>query len=271
VGNDETRHALIIEDEVLIALELETLLSEIGYGSFDVAVSLDQAVAAARQRRPDLITADYRIIGGTGLQAVERISAELGPVSVVFVTGNSAQLTGQVSSPVVDKPVTARALRAACIQACLSPFETPPGPGTTEPRLRLLYVDDDVINLRVVREMMEACGVDCLGVPSAQDGLERLSTEGFDLVLMDIHMPAMGGVAALEALRRRPGPNRGIPVVAVTADLSRDAVHYRAMGFDGFVAKPVGTAALLKGVLAALTAARPPARTGFPAIRHRAG
>jgi CheY-like chemotaxis protein len=111
------QHALIIEDEAVIALELEALLSDIGYGSFDFADTPDQAVSCARRRRPDLITADYRIIGGTGLDAVERIRAELGSVSVVFVTGNADQLIGRGGFPVVDKPVTPAALEAACTRA----------------------------------------------------------------------------------------------------------------------------------------------------------
>jgi CheY-like chemotaxis protein len=112
------RHALIIEDEMLIALEVESLLGDLGYQTFDIADSPGQALGCAKARRPDLITADLRIIGGTGTQAVRDIVAALGPSPVVYVTGNGALLQGEKSSPVVDKPIAARALAAACARAC---------------------------------------------------------------------------------------------------------------------------------------------------------
>jgi DNA-binding NarL/FixJ family response regulator len=59
------RHALIIEDEILIAMEVEALLEEQGFDSFDIAESPEQALICAMRRAPDLITADYRIVGGS--------------------------------------------------------------------------------------------------------------------------------------------------------------------------------------------------------------
>jgi CheY-like chemotaxis protein len=109
-------HVLIIEDEPIIALELEALLSDLGYLSFDVADSPDEAVTHARATRPDLITADYRIHKGTGLEAVEQITAALGEIPVVYVTGN-ADLFDHGAAAVVDKPISASALAAACARA----------------------------------------------------------------------------------------------------------------------------------------------------------
>ena len=110
------RHALIIEDEVIIALEVEDMLSDLGFATFDVADSPEQAVAAALARRPDLVTADYRIIGGTGVEAVAGIVSAIGPVPVVYVTGNPDLVLKQGLTPVVDKPIAPRALAAACRQ-----------------------------------------------------------------------------------------------------------------------------------------------------------
>jgi CheY-like chemotaxis protein len=114
------RHALIIEDEVLIALEMESLLAELGFRSFEVADTPGDALKSARRARPDLITADYRIIGGTGVEAVEAILAELGPIPVVYVTGNPDMIPGQ-GRPVVDKPINGGALARACRSVCHTP------------------------------------------------------------------------------------------------------------------------------------------------------
>jgi len=113
----EARHALIIEDEMIIALEVEDLLSELGFSSFDIADSPAQAIAAAVARRPDLVTADYRIIGGTGLEAVAGIVGAIGRVPVVYITGNPDIVLKEGLRPVVDKPISRRALAEACRQA----------------------------------------------------------------------------------------------------------------------------------------------------------
>jgi len=108
------RHALIIEDEMLIALELEALLQDLGYKTFDIADTPQDALACALARRPDLMTADVRIIGGTGVEAVKAIQARLGPIPYVYVTGNADMLRAEVAPVVVDKPITSRALADAC-------------------------------------------------------------------------------------------------------------------------------------------------------------
>lgn len=110
------RHALIIEDEILIALEVESLLAEMGFQTFDWADSPGRALACAKDRKPDLITADIRIVGGTGIEAVKAIHAEVGPVPVVYVTGNVDMLRDQGSPTVVEKPIAPAALAAACEQ-----------------------------------------------------------------------------------------------------------------------------------------------------------
>jgi CheY-like chemotaxis protein len=84
-----SRHALIIEDEILIAYEIQDVLERLGFESFDLAASPAEAVACATAQRPSLITADMRIVGGTGLEAVRAIVRAIGEVPVVYVTANA--------------------------------------------------------------------------------------------------------------------------------------------------------------------------------------
>ena len=107
-------HVLIIEDEPVIALELEYLLADLGFRTFDVADCPQDALACARTHRPALITADYRILCGTGVEAVQLIIAAIGDVPVVYVTGNPDLLPGADRLAIVDKPISAQALAAAC-------------------------------------------------------------------------------------------------------------------------------------------------------------
>lgn len=109
-------HVLIIEDEMLIALELECLLADLGFTTFDVADSPTQALVCAKAHRPDLITADYRIIGGTGVDAVASVTASIGNVPVIYVTSNIDMVAGE-GQPIVEKPIAIRPLATACHQA----------------------------------------------------------------------------------------------------------------------------------------------------------
>ena len=79
-------HVLIIEDEILVALNLQQLLAEHGATSFDIAETEAEAIQAAIARPPKFISSDVRLKEGTGPKAVQAILHELGAVPVIFVT-----------------------------------------------------------------------------------------------------------------------------------------------------------------------------------------
>lgn len=111
-------HALVIEDEFLIAMELETLLLQQGFKTVDIAVSRDEALSSALRQRPDLITADYRIVDGTGVEAVAAVEARLGPLAVLYVSGNCDLVAEDDRARVrLEKPFNAVTLANACQQA----------------------------------------------------------------------------------------------------------------------------------------------------------
>ena len=110
-------HALIIEDDYLISRALEDVLGTLGFHSFSFARSEDAAIAAVRDRMPDLITADLRLLPGNGVAAVEAILVKR-PVPVIFVTGYAADLEDRMpSAVVVNKPVKEAELAAAVKRA----------------------------------------------------------------------------------------------------------------------------------------------------------
>jgi CheY-like chemotaxis protein len=122
--------------------------------------------------------------------------------------------------------------------------------------LVVLHVDDDPMNLRVVEEILSAFGHASVRAVSGAEALERLASQVFDIVLMDVHMPLMSGVEAVRRLRAAPGPSRHAPVIALTADvLTRRPEEYRALGFQDFVAKPI----LVSGLMDAIKRAAGPA------------
>jgi CheY-like chemotaxis protein len=99
-------HALVIEDEVLIAMSIEDILGDCGFTSFDVVSSMEQAIAAARVRCPDLITTDVQLDPGSGIDAVDAICCGP-PIPVIFITGSPGEVTSRKPHhPLIVKPFT---------------------------------------------------------------------------------------------------------------------------------------------------------------------
>ena len=106
-------HALIIEDESLIAIAIEYILRECGFTSFDFASSPQSGIDAAARQCPDLITSDVQLKPGCGIETVLRICSGP-PIPVIFVTGNPADVTARLpNSHVVAKPFSEKQLIAA--------------------------------------------------------------------------------------------------------------------------------------------------------------
>lgn len=109
---------------------------------------------------------------------------------------------------------------------------------------RVLVVDDEAINRLVLEQILLTQQCEVFFAADGCEAIEKLAHEAFDLVLLDIHMPAISGLDVIEQLRLKPGPNQGVQVVAVTADTSRLADDYIAVGFDGYLNKPVSVTAI---------------------------
>jgi CheY-like chemotaxis protein len=107
-------HVLIIEDEVLIALDLQEMLAAAGATSFSFAETEGEALEAARVHRPDVIMSDVMLREGTGPNAVEAIQDEMGPLPVIFITATPESCSPcEPSALVLGKPIMNAAVRAA--------------------------------------------------------------------------------------------------------------------------------------------------------------
>ena len=133
--------------------------------------------------------------------------------------------------------------------------------------LNVLHVDDDPMNLRVVEEILSAFGHNAVKASSGAEALAHLARQVFDVVLMDIHMPGMGGIEVVERMRVSGGPSRNTPVIALTADVaSRRPEEYLGLGFCDFVAKPILVSGLINAIVRAATRDAPGAHDG---VRRR--
>jgi CheY-like chemotaxis protein len=105
-------HALIIEDELIVGLDLQAQLADLGYDSFAFAATEAQALEQALKTRPDLIIADMGLLAGDGGKAVEAILAEVGPTSVIYISGDRARLE-LLEGLTLEKPITPAQLAEA--------------------------------------------------------------------------------------------------------------------------------------------------------------
>ena len=127
--------------------------------------------------------------------------------------------------------------------------------------LRILAIDDNAINLLVLDQLLSSLGQTVLKASGGPEALAMLAVEAFDLVLCDIQMPEMSGTEVLQRLRAAPGPNQGVPVLALTADVtSGGRQRYLELGFSEHSAKPIQLPDLL-GAMSRAMAAPPPAAT----------
>ncbi|MGR3760221.1 response regulator [Roseobacteraceae bacterium NS-SX3] len=222
---------------------------------------------------PDVAVLDYSMPGMTGPELFQAMQREAGaPPAVILSSGERGLSTGRLRalgvSAVIAKPARTGQLARALIQAmqldrrgaAALACKRPEG-SELSGQLRVLLAEDNPANRRVVTKMLAPAGVD---VTSAGDGGEAVALYQAappDLVLMDLSMPGMDGIAAAEAIRayeaRHALPR--CPVFALTASiLPDDRQRCLAAGMDGLIAKPVTKVQLLACVESVLAAAVPP-------------
>lgn len=112
--------------------------------------------------------------------------------------------------------------------------------------IRVLVAEDNLVNQTVVRGMLQKLGHVAILAANGQEAVALLQEGSFDLVLMDVQMPVMDGISAIQLIREREKKSgQHIPIVAVTAhSLKEDREECLQAGADGYLAKPVSSRAI---------------------------
>jgi CheY-like chemotaxis protein len=122
---------------------------------------------------------------------------------------------------------------------------------------RILVVEDNPLNLKLIRDVLQVAGYDVIEAHTGEEGLHLAREDPPDLVLMDLQLPGIDGTETLHRLRQ-DGLARKVPVVAVTAfAMAEDRERAALAGFDGYVEKPISVRAL-PGQIEAFLAGRGP-------------
>jgi two-component system sensor histidine kinase RpfC len=124
--------------------------------------------------------------------------------------------------------------------------------------LHVLVAEDNRTNQKVIGRILEHAGHRATIVATGQDAIEALEDSPFDLVLMDLNMPVLGGIEAVKLLRFTHDVDELPPIVALSADATPQTRETcKSVGFSAYLTKPVDTQLLLR-TLAQLTGGREP-------------
>jgi CheY-like chemotaxis protein len=129
--------------------------------------------------------------------------------------------------------------------------------------IKVLLAEDNAINAMLARQVLENGGFTVTHVSNGAEALEAVQQNNFDVVLMDIQMPVMNGIAATEGIRALQGPVSKIPIVAMTAhSLYGEMQNCYNAGMTGYVSKPFKQENLFAAIIEAVGMQQAEKQTG---------
>lgn len=259
----KTLRALMVDD---IPTNLELLGRQLRMLGMETSACEDAFGAMAELQRAwhrgkpyDVVFLDHMMPGQTGVELAEQIRAtsNLNDIKLVLVTsaGRQAIQNKDVQLDyVLEKPLRQQFLHD-CLVSILSSQpddreeeQTLPAPPPSEAqRLHILLAEDNQINQKFALALLERSGHITDVVDTGLKAVQAVMTRDYDVVLMDIQMPELDGVAATARIRKLKGSKANIPIIAMTANaMSGAREEYIEAGMNDYIAKPIKPQALLE-------------------------
>ena len=218
--------------------------------------ALDEMTRATENNeRYDLVLLDAQMPEMDGFEVAERIAADpvISSAAVIMLTsagqyGDVARSRRAKVAAYMMKPVKQSELFDSLISVL---GHTKPASETDQPRpsavgrtarpLRILLAEDNVVNQKLATTLLEKRGHSVVVANNGREALKALDEQPFDVVLMDIQMPLMGGIEATASIRdQEKHTGQHVPIVAMTAHAMKgDRERCMEAGMDGYISKPV--------------------------------
>ena len=228
-----------------------------------MVASADDALELARQAdkageafRVALVDASLPGADGFTL-ASELVTLQTTPIMLLTSCDRTSKPMGaRRSQQHVLKPIKEGELFEAVVAALHLDTEQPSGKPAAyadpleERRLRILLAEDSLVNQRLTRGLLEKRCHEVVVANNGREAVDAACNQQFDLVLMDVQMPEMDGLAATAAIRNaEQSTGRHVPIVAMTAHAMKgDRERCLQAGMDGYVAKPIRVRQLLETI-----------------------
>ncbi len=255
----EGKRILVVDDNETALYIFQGMLESL---SFDVTTISSGEAALTEVQQTDspyaMILMDWQMPGMDGVEAAKRIKQQTNlsprPKILLVTTLGREEAMQQVEQMGLDgfllKPVNPSMLLDAIMSAFGKEAGAPSestiqkiGENSLEgiQGARILLVEDNEINQQVAMELLTKAGFFVEIAHHGKEALERLKTEQYDTVLMDVQMPIMDGYEATRAIRKNPKFQQ-LPIIAMTANaMVQDRENALAAGMNDHVAKPIDT------------------------------
>lgn len=278
-----TLRALMVDD---IATNLELLGRNLHMLGMETAAAADAFAGMTEMQRAwhdgkpyDIVFIDHMMPGKTGIELAAEIRAarQFDGCKLVLITSAGRQaLQGKNThfDYILEKPLRQQFLHD-CLVSVLSsqpepqsgapdkssPEAVPQASGTPGP-LRILLAEDNRINQKFALALLEKTGYTVDVADTGLKAVEAVMKNTYDVVLMDIQMPELDGVAAAERIRKFNGARAKVPIIAMTANaMMGQREEYLKAGMNDYIAKPIQSVELI-GKLDAIARSRRTASIG---------
>ena len=256
IANLKNKRVLVVDDSAGSRAALTDILESLSFQVTTVTSgeeALEQISASSTEEGFELVFMDWKMPGADGLETTRRIrsfSGQVGSTMILMVTAHGrGDVEARARAAGVDgflaKPVHASMLLDAILAGLTHEIPSESGDPLLLPdRLmippgHILLAEDNRINQLVARELMEAVGLTVTIAENGRQAVEKLATDDFDLVLMDIQMPQLDGYQATRLIRQQE-KLRELPIIAMTAHaMAGDRDQCLAAGMDDHISKPI--------------------------------
>ncbi len=241
--------ALIVDDTEINRRYFQAQLRDYGM-SCTCVEGYDGALEYLEDNTVDIIITDHLMPHKDGIELIKEIRSRPEFIDVPIILSSSAgmaraQYKNTGYDALVAKPVVQKTLLDTLNRLLGASYQS----GDSAARdnvMRILIAEDNFVNQQLLERYLGELGYITNAVADGEEAVKSVKTLHYDMILMDLQMPVMGGIEATKAIRALGTPNASIPIIALTGDAKTGVEEScLAAGMNDYILKPVDLANLL--------------------------